>query len=298
MTEILRALAPLKNLPDYFKSIRDDLSTGLNRVIQSRAEMEIYIRMAQLGSKKALLGAENEAIHDLKKQIEYDFREIDERYARIQNELNVECRKRIRAIDEHLLRIPENFPGRLYQGFEADVLPLFRDLVSDTRISYEERLKAINVAVNKSTEMLNAFIRIREGFVRNVDGFQFQSTTAGQENYSIPVWLVEIEDSKNHKCYTKAFFPGESIVNPELESGSISYIPDTRVGPYLRFLEDNGFPERLAGSFSWEKGSLNAEEIAKDMGTYLNDKYQGRNSRINGAICKLIMESELKTVKS
>ena len=73
MKEIMGALNVLKRLPEMVSEFRHDVNEGFNNLIQAQAEMEIYIRMANMKSKKSLVLSENEAIGDFEKQLQEIF---------------------------------------------------------------------------------------------------------------------------------------------------------------------------------------------------------------------------------
>jgi len=297
MKEVMNALNHLKLLPDYIKEIRNDMNTGITRVIQSKAEMEIYIRMAQMSSKKILLNSENEAIAEFKDQLKYDFNEIDNRYSKIQNELNDECKKRIREIDEYLFAIPEKFPMNLYLNFSNEVMPLFQNLLSDSQISHEERIKAISVAVNKSRDMINSFIKIRNDFMKDVKDFQFGDSGEEPAMYYVPVWLAEKEDLKEGTVTTEAYLPGQLIMNSDiLEMDKIKMVPEKALGPYQQILNEKRLQEFLIKSVKWGENEKYKDELMQNFEKYFDGKYQGKYSGVKKAVIKSIDGASVKFI--
>ena len=97
---------------------------------------------------------------------------MEDRYSKINAELNEECKKRIREIDAHLLAIQEKFPAGLYKVMNEEIIPMFKDLGSDARLAYRERLELLRMSVEKTKAVINQFMQIRQDFHDKVRDYQ------------------------------------------------------------------------------------------------------------------------------
>ena len=294
MHEVMNALNVLKRLPEIISDLRKDINEGLNNIIQSTAEMEIYIRMANLKSKKSLINAESEAISDFKHQLKEDFKKIDDRYTKINNELDSECKKRIREIDNHLLEIPEKFPNELYSTFNDEVIPLFKKLANDTYTSFTERFRIITEEVSRTISKTTDFLTIREDFFEKVKNYEFQEKIEKEKQYYIPLWVVEFKDNKGN-TRKKVLLPSKisysfrkKIKKPRFET--LEFLKD------LKFLEQsNNIQKKIISNFKWEKDNKSKIEAMKHFTKYF--KYVRKNTQDLPSVINAINKSDFMLIK-
>lgn len=297
MKQVMDALNVLKRLPDLIREIRVDMNDGFSNLIQAQAEMEIYVRMAQMKSKKSLIISENEAIKDLEKQLEEDFNEIDRRYSKLNNELNETCKRRILEIDQHLLEIPKKFPQDLYSSFSKEIIPLFENLLNDSNIAYEQRLTAIKIATDKASTTVNSFFKVRNNFFEQIDKFEIPEVVDDTKTYYIPLWVAEV-NKNNKELVKKVFLPGKMCIK---KNNGLNETPEFKPVSgleILNFIEDSQeIKSRILNSFKWESNAKHKTEIEDNFKSYFEKIHGDKYSRAKKAASKAIIESNLQTIK-
>lgn len=296
MKEVMGALNNLKKLPEMITSLRNDLNQGFHNLIQAQAEMEIYMRMAQLKSKKSLILAENEAISDFEKQLKEDFQEIDTRYSKINNELEEECVKRIEEIDSHLLGIPDKFPEDISSVFSAEILPLFENLIKDANISYSERLIAIKMAAEKTSTVIRRFIKTRNDFFDQVNKFEVPEQLDENKTYLVPIWLLEVVQDDN--TITKAFLPADYKKRRNTGLDDLPIISNSEGFEALKFIEKSRDTQKnILKKFDWKVNKQFSNKITTDFDKYF-DKINGtKYFGAKKAVINAVKKSNLQTIE-
>ncbi len=297
MKQIMEALNVLKRLPEMIANLRKDLVDGFKNLIQAQAEMEIYIRIAQLKSKKSLIVSENEAISDFEKQLKEDFEEIDKRYSKINGELEEECQKRIREIDQHLLEIPDKFPHDLYRTYQKELIPLFQDLIQDTNISYSQRLDAIKIATEKTSLVINKFLNVRNDFFKHVGQFEVPEKVENSKTYYLPVWVLELNKGKKG-IINRTILPSKFLVEKEQGSNEKSEIIIEDGLKNMAFIQDEAnIQNRIITNFIWENDENYKKKVAKNFDAFFEKVNLKKGSLTKKAVLKAILNSNLKTIK-
>lgn len=296
MKEIMDALNVLKRLPTLFSDLRDDLNKGFHNLIQAQAEMEIYIRMAGMKSKKSLVIAENEAISDFESQLKEDLQEIDQRYTRINDDLEDQCKKRIEEIDLHLLDLPNKFPQDLYTTYQKELLPLFENLIKDNSISYSHRMTALKNAAEKTSLVVNRFISVRNDFSKQVKAFEIPEEVSEVKTFHVPLWIMEIKTGKNGDIVRKAVLPSEMVV---AKGAGIQSQPKLILEKGLKNLEfvqnSERTHKRIFSSFNWKQDVGRKEKLAKDFEKYFQRINPNKQVMVKDAVAKAIRRSNLQS---
>ena len=299
VNQIMEALNHLKKLPDYVAQLRQDMNEGFDRLIQAQGEMEIYIRMARLKSKKQLIKAENEAIQEFEEQLQEDFSVIDKRYSKINHELDEECKKRIRQLDMHLLEIPSKFPNEYISAFNEKILPIFEKLINDSEIAYNQRVIALEMAVEKSRAMINRFVKVRNEFFEKVANYEVPQKIQEEKEFFLPVWYIEIENKENMERKSYLIPPSEMTIN-----NAESYMDLSSA-----IMVDNSFQElkeavksqenqlMVNEAFSWKVDTNMSSRLADDMDKYFQSKLKGNFSLAKKMYLKAIRKSAIQVIK-
>ncbi len=296
MNQIMEALNHLKKLPDLIADMRQDLNQGFDRLIQSQAEMDIFIRMARLRSKKSLINAENEAISDFENQLNEDLAEIDRRYSKINGELEDECKKRIREIDQHLLDLPNKFPQDLYNTYQKEIIPLFQNLIQDANISYTQRVAAIKIASEKASLVIRKFIKVRNDFFTHVKQYEVPEKIQNSKTYYLPVWLVEL--NQGDKGITKhAVLPSDFNIKKGQNLNEKPQLKlDSGLGNVAFIQESSDIQQRLIKSFNWKSNNNQKDQIAQNFDKYFKGISLNKRTPLKKAMVKAIQNSNLQTI--
>ena len=300
--QLLDLLMVLNRLPEFFENLYRTIVEGFNRQIQARGEMEIHIKMANLGSKQCLISSEREAIQEVKRQYEEDFKKIDDRYTQIQNDLNDQAKKRVRELDEHLLSLYEKYYPDDIEAGHRNRFDSFMDLAySHSRNSYLERMTKIIHRVRTVKEHLLSFQRDRKQFFNNIDSFVSGETLNRDSDHVLPVWLVELEDQTDQSRSLHAFLPGAYQIDFQTHDEA----PETRVECDGRLqemhdvLQTEHSREMLSNAFVWEKNDgirqklmENTENVFSQMPVRLKNV-----SWVKKAYCQAVEQSDFQTIK-
>jgi hypothetical protein len=299
MKQVMEALNVLKRIPEMIANIRTDLNDGFSNLIQAQAEMEMYVRMAQLKSKKSLIFSENEAIDDFEKQLQEDFKEIDNRYSRINSELTEECKKRIREIDSHLLELPNRFPNQLFTTYQDEILPLFWNLVRDSSIAHKERLYVLKIAVEKSKRVLTNFIALRNDFFSQVKKYEIPQTIDVKATYHIPVWIIEMEKTNTRSGYTHIMLPGDlkTAENWHESDHLTEYTIDAKLARIQFIKESPEIQQKLMKSITWTNNPELKNKLRDNFIRYFEKLHAGKYSNAKNAVGKVIENSEIQFIR-
>lgn len=298
MREIMNALNVLKEVPDMLAQIRQDMNSGFDRLIQAQGEMEIYSRMARLRSKTHLITAENEAIEDFERNLKEDIENIDNRYSKINGELEAECKKRIREIDEHLLEIPSKFPNDYITAFNSKILPLLQSLIQDAEISYSERMYVLEMAVEKSRAMILRFKETREEFFRKITNYEIPGDLDEEKEKYLPVWVMEYKDAKTNEKKIETLLPGDmNISNIDQFSSITSNINTNQAFSAVDgVLQDRSKREYVMNACGWKNDGTFKSGLKTDFDAYFKDTFKGKHPNAKKVYLDMIKNSTLQTL--
>ena len=293
--QIVTALNHLKQLPELVKKVLEGISESANRQIQAAGEMEIIKKMANLNSKKHLISAEQEAITDFKSQLDEDIQYIKKQYDKIDAELNQEAGKRVRAIDAHLLSLPDYFPSDFIQAYSQNITPLLEKLRSDNELSNKERQALIEKALNQVIDSINQFQESREDFFNKIDHYQQEEVLADQISYYLPMWIFG-KDGKKH-----VFTPGSVTYSKVLADGYRHFSPEKSLKNYYDHMTDASNSHNLneiLDALPWEKDSGEAEKLEKRLLDYAQTHLPSNKRHVKRAVKKILKDSEVKRLNN
>lgn len=206
LKKLAEIAAAIVQLPELIKKIVLEINSSSNRIIQSSGEMEIYSRIANAVSKKALIGAENEAIADFKGQLDEDYKLIADRYDKIQQDLEDDARKRVRQLDEVLLSLPDKFPKAFGESVQMSK-NILGSLHSIFLESYKFRSAELNGKMRECMKKIYDFVEGRKSFIDKYDTLKHAAYVPSCTKY-LPFYVLEYED-KDGKKYSRVLIQRE-----------------------------------------------------------------------------------------
>jgi len=295
LDKILSALEPLKRLPDLVESLGKKIVEGFRDQIQAMGEMEIYIRLSQIRSRRILISEEEVSIKELEKQLEEDLKEVYTKYDKIQQELNQEAHDRVRELDKHLLDLYEKyFPMIFSNPFSGRIEPYYDEYFASTRDAYEERITHFWDHVSQLMEALQNFLQARKYYTTNVESFLHQYKLQNPEHFFLPIIFVEYEDREKGSTVRETHLPyyfklnaaTKTIeeINPEITTAS-DFIP------IFEHIKNN---ETLRSYLKWKPAENLKEDLIAKINKLLNENYISKE--LLKGFKKNIQKSEIETL--
>lgn len=251
--KVVGILENIRKLPDQVAKLGEQVTAAANSQIQAQGDFEISLRMANSSSRRTLVEEEALAIEEFKKQLSADVEEIDQRYGKIQKELDEEAHKRVREIDMNALSLySDHFPMRLYEQFTENTEPVLNIMLQDSVKAFGARTVAIDERVHRLEASLDKFITERSSFFSNVHAFTYDKSDAALGEYTVPVWVIETERVPDHYSKRVAVLSGGSADHTALCDEELKPINDqlqsdsgTSLVSKLKWGDDSGYRERL-----------------------------------------------------
>lgn len=293
---VIQALNYLKRLPDLIETLGKKIMEGLRDQIQAMGEMEVYIRMARIRSKKELINLEKQSIEDLKEQLKDDAADIDKRYSKIQDGLNEDTYKRIRELDGHLVELYEKYYPQVFTDFFKERLGKYYDVYfSSSRDAYEERLSNFLKEVKETLLAMESFFNQRNQYNKNVEEYLFEDNPDKNENFTLPVCFVELENRQENKSSLKTFLPADFSYNSnskKLKDAEPSLQEPHEFSVIKQHIE-NG--DGMANLFEWDEEQDFKNNLSSELENFLfsSELPQG----VLKAYLKNIEKSNIKTIK-
>ncbi len=296
LDKILAALEPLKKLPELIESIGRKILEGIRDQIQAMGEMEIYIRLSQMRSKKVLVSEEEESIRELENQLKEDLEKIRNRYDRIQEELNQEAYSRVYELDKHLIEIYEKYFPRIFSNPVAEKIePYYNEFFASTRDAYEERLSYFWEHVNKLVENLQNFVNTRKSYSTNIESYLHPYELKNPEIYLLPVVFVEYEDKNESGIVTETLLPYSFSFNSsaqKIEDLSPELVVDSNFRPIFQYIENN---EIIKSKLKWKTAGNFKNKLIYRIENLINTTNVSRNL-LKGFV-KNIEDSSIEILK-
>jgi len=293
--KIVEAVGYLKKIPELLEALGKKILEGFRDQIQAMGEMEVYIRLAQIRSKKELINLEKLSIEDLKSQLKEDSTEIDNRYSKIQAGLNEDAYKRIRELDGHLVELYEKYYPAIFTDFFKDKLNNYYNIYfTASRDAYEERLSNFLNQVKETLLAMENFFNQRMRYQDNVKNYLFDENPDEDEHFYLPLCLVETENSEENSHSFRTFLPGEFINNKKLiKLGKITTA-------FIEAQEFSGIKQYFIDSTHMDKFEwIEEQEYKNNLSSRLEEFFSESSlpKKVLNAYLKNIERSNIKTIK-
>lgn len=194
-SKVIDALEHLRAIPDLIRGLGNIINDGFDRQIRASGEAVILGKVASVSSKRSLVESENLAIEEFKKQLHEDSTDIQERYGKIQQDLNEDAKNRVRELDEHLLGLyDEHFlvppRGVFGQATEAMLHVFLQDSVSH----FGNRTGAVGRALEAARQEAVSFIGSRSRFFSTLRRYTQLRGTDALATHQMPVLVLVTSD--------------------------------------------------------------------------------------------------------
>lgn len=284
-SKVIEVMEQLRELPNLIKSLGKLINDGFNRQIQSNGDIIVATKVANVSSKRSLVDAENEAIEDFVRQLEEDSKEIEDRYGKIQAELNGEAVTRVRQLDDHLLGLYENhFPTGPLGVFNDSMEPLLEGLKQDSAAHYANRSSKMERVSGQLQSSIRDFMSLRSSFFQTLNTFSLKEKERECRSFMVPLWIVETASGKVPGSLRTSLHSVESFLTDSL-GGSLKSLEEALNSPEGK--------EALA-RISWRAVPEFKQEFREQMEAYCQKRELGAS--LTRELMRVIDESTLQTV--
>lgn len=296
-----KAIKTIESLPELIQTLINAVTNGFRDQIQAQGEMELQMRIANLESKGKLIQAELEAINDFENNLNEDAGVVAERFHRTQNELNTEAEKRIKELDAHLFDLNDvHFPIEMFRAQSEKTKPELANIFKDSFDSYAERAALLNDKISVCNEHLNAFYNTRKEFFNKIDGYVIKEGDPDEEEYLLPVWVIETEDRLGGNNNMRAYLPGKFNIASEgsLQKSRSQYFCHDDLDELNSILNSRETMDRMQREIVWKEDAYINETLTDRMKHFVDFYFKDSMFKSAAkAFHKIIDESQIQTAQ-
>ncbi|MBN1999951.1 hypothetical protein JW935_20530 [candidate division KSB1 bacterium] len=274
--KIIEAVKYLGQISAFVEKILESITRGVNDIIQAQGEMEIYIRLANIKSREGLISMEQESIDDFRSDLNEDIGEIDARYSKIQDGLTSDADQRVSELDAHLLNLNDMFPEEMVTPYFEELSELLNDVYDDASDSYRERVGQMRNRIKKSRQVLLKFVGARKNFFEKINQYTLDVQPDKDQQFFIPLWLVETEDPKDGSIKRHAFLPfmQSPVADGDIDESSFVVKRDERLRQLQLVVENPEIKKTLFQSVEWSENFQLPIKLAEKVYNYLDANFK------------------------
>jgi len=254
-----------KEIENSAKQISNSIIDGFFNTISSEITQQMSDANNLYEAKFALLQQQSKSAYDLKHVMEKDYHRISSRYADIFENLNIECRRRIEAIDIMSFSLGQNGLTHLYRSAQ--------DMASISMLVQQDvtTLKGIIEKNHVLNHAFDIFKRVGES-LRKYTGFKKEISSS----------VHDISDKPGAVVYIPLIITiSDALLNEKKEMKVVLPIgyPESKVSDIYQYLSDNKH------TLSWidDDGSLDDRidsYITENADAILNENNDDYSKRI------------------
>ncbi len=295
--QIMDSLNNLKVLPELFKKVLESLNEGFSRQIEAMYESQIYLKLANLSSRKSQVDAENKAIAEFKTQLMNDLKEIEERYAKIKEDIIIQKDKSERNIDNHLFELNNLFPHTMYKADLDDLKPLIETIELEAKDSYVERVNNYSKINSNAQNTLDTFINRRNSFFNNLNTYTSLDKIEDETDYFLPITVAEVFNEESND-YELSIIPSIEIdfkANEKIENTNSKFIIDNDLYNFAEYLNNESVKSKILNELNWKEDSNMKNKLLKNLTTFFDKEY--KENSLNGIKKTLLDVVNLSNIK-
>lgn len=193
--KIIGQLANVERLPELFSSLEKVTAEQFKLSFLRQFEAQIVAQMSGILANQNRIQALEAFLEEKHRGLEEDCKRVAERYDALLEKLRQSNHDRRRQLDSHAYALLEAvYPRQIQPKFESLSLPCYRLLADHAMQSSRARSGAIGGALSRVQRAIADHLNRR---AEALDALEKWADVARQPGrYSIPFWVVEVEDVK------------------------------------------------------------------------------------------------------